>query len=225
MTIGTSGWVNPSKIPGLGCTIISTELGVQSTKPKSYGYFYELAKNNLTIQKPIRASMFIGFTVSTFLTTNPIFYIGGTSAITWGATAYLSGDALSSTYGGGFNARTSFGSTRSIVTYNNAILYANSGNSVTFNGRFGQSGSISNYKYQCWYNIGSGWILISTTTATGGNGASAVSTFTYNYTSTSGIYAVASLSTTALSSLDSTTITTYASSYRLSVDIYMIQIL
>jgi hypothetical protein len=201
MTIGTSGWVNPSKIPGLGCTIISTELGVQSTKPKSYGYFYELAKNNLTIQKPIRASMFIGFTVSTFLTTNPIFYIGGTSAITWGATAYLSGDALSSTYSGGFNARTWFGSTRSIVTYNNAILYANSGNSVTFNGRFGQSGSISNYKYQCWYNIGSGWILISTTTATGGNGASAVSTFTYNYTSRSGIYAVASsLSTTGLKS-------------------------
>ena len=40
MTIGTSGWVNPSNIPGLGCTIISTELGVQSTKPKSYGYFY-----------------------------------------------------------------------------------------------------------------------------------------------------------------------------------------
>ena len=62
---------------------------------------------NTTIIKPIKLSNFINFTRNTFLTTNTNFFIGGnTGSISWSATAWLSGDALTNnTLVNSFNAR------------------------------------------------------------------------------------------------------------------------
>jgi hypothetical protein len=110
--------------------------------------------------------------------------------------------------------------------YTNNIVYANPNNSITVSGRFGQSGSISNYSFQVWYNIGNGYVLITSIVATGGNGASAATTFNLpTAINSTGIYCIATtLSNTALSSLNSTTIAN-AATYKLSVDIYLLEII
>jgi hypothetical protein len=228
MTIGTSGWVNPSGISGLGLNVISTELNVISGKPKSYNYYYKLSRMNTTIIKPIKLSNYKNFTRNTFLTTNTNFFIGGnTGSISWSATDWLSGDSIANnTLVNSFNARTSFGATRSICMYMNNIVYANPSDSITVSGRFGQSGSITNYSFQVWYNIGAGYVLITSIVATGGNGASAATTFNLPAAiNSTGIYSIATtLSNTALSSLNSTTIAN-AATYKLSVDIYLLEII
>ena len=227
MTIGTSGWTNPSGNQGLGLTVIANELKVNLTAPISLNYLYKLTINNIYMVKPYKYSKFKGFSINDFLTNNSNFNLSGTNNITWGGTACLSGDALANnTVANSFNFRTAWGTTRPIVGYTSMLIYANPGNNITFSGRFGQPYYISNYKYSCWYNIGNGWVLINTTTATGGNGGTVISTFNLPAAiNTSMICALATtLSISSLSSLNTLTIYS-ASIYLISVDIYLLKIL
>ncbi len=184
-----------------------------------------------SIGSSIKLSDFIGkqslpYFITNFSYLNVTNYnLNGTTYPITTSAGWMSGDANNSPIDG-YNYRTAYGSARKVVQVANLNLRARPGQIITMNTRMGQSGFYSGYKCQFWFNNGNGYILMAQNiNISVSNGSSSVGSFTIPINTPEGNYAIASsLSTLQLTSLNATTLANNYVTYRITVDVYNIQI-